>query len=134
LQNLATFISEEGRGKLSFLKQNCWDVAEELRELRGGGFNFYFYDGPHSEEDHFRSIVDFYEHLATVSIFIVDDYNQQRVKDGTKRGLKVLEERGLEVIEQFEIASRWNGDSRGWWDGLGMFVLMKGGGEGREEM
>lgn len=126
-RNLEGFISEEGRGKLQFLKKSCWEVGEELRGLRGGeGFNVYFYDGPHSEEDHYQSIVEFYEHLAYETVFVVDDYNQQRVRDGTMKGLKHLEnENGLEVVEMWEITSRWNGDSFGWWDGLGIFVLRK---------
>mmetsp|Transcript_9418 Transcript_9418/g.17129 ORF Transcript_9418/g.17129 Transcript_9418/m.17129 type:complete len:246 (+) Transcript_9418:3-740(+) len=125
--NLGAFIEEEGIAKLSFLKKSCWDVRDELAGLRGPeGFNVYFYDGPHSESDHYHSIVDFHEHLAYEAVFIVDDYNQQRVRDGTSRGLKHLEtEKGLEVIEIFEITSRWNGDHNGWWDGLGIFILRR---------
>ena len=127
--NLATYSKIDSiRDRLTFLKKSCWDVGQDLdRNMASGGrFNVYFYDGPHDFEDHFKAISMFHKYLANDSVLIVDDYNQQRVRDGTQRGLSELVSRGeFRVLGQWEVLSRWNGDAQGWWDGLGIFVLSR---------
>ena len=122
--NVATHLTDLN---VEFLEKSCWDVTEA--DVNGASssprlFNIYFYDGPHDEEDHVKAVVEYAKYLSDEAIFIVDDYNQDRVRAGTKKGLEVIGE-DFEVTKQWEILSRWNGDVEGWWDGLGVFVLRR---------
>ena len=50
-------------------------------------FDLYFFDGPHSTESHYNSIL-LYNHLASpVYILVVDDWNFPSVKEGTVKGI-----------------------------------------------
>jgi len=117
---------------LHFLKKDFLTVQGDLRTFPP--FNVYFYDGPHSREDHYESVMRYVHFLDDSSVFVVDDYNQQRVRDGTQQALVELQERGdITLTAEWIVESRWNGDLQGWWDGLAIFVIRKGGASEAED-
>jgi len=130
LRNLENFIPDERwRGNnFTFVESDCWD-EEKVRRAMGketveNKFNFYFYDGPHSEEDHEMALGKYKDLLDDEVIVVVDDFNQRRVRDGTRKG--ILNHMGdYEILAEIVVESRWNGDVGGWWDGEGIFVLKK---------
>jgi hypothetical protein len=121
--NLNSLLHPDVVSRLTFMNQDCWAAAKELANNKEP-VNVYLYDGPHDEHDHYRALADFYQLMANDFVFIVDDYNQERVQAGTKRALNSLSGE-LEVLAEYENLSRWNGDLEGWWDGIGVFVLRR---------
>ena len=53
-----------------------------------GQYNIYLFDGPHSFEDQLEGIEIAMPALADEFILIVDDWNQDHVRNGTYEGLK----------------------------------------------
>jgi len=58
------------------------------------------YDGEHSKNSHYKALLHYYECLDDTFIFIVDDWNWQRVRDGTFDSFTQL---NLSILYQKEI-------------------------------
>jgi hypothetical protein len=52
-----------------------------------GKFNVYFYDGPHAETDHYDGITLAQPALDDEFVLIVDDWNWERVRQGTQNAI-----------------------------------------------
>ena len=107
-------------------------MSSREEESRRNKFNVFFYDGPHSQLDHKFAFTKYAEFLADTLIFIVDDFNQRRVREGTREG--IIANGNFEIIFELVIDSRWNGDTAGWWDGEGIFVLRRKGSSDTAEL
>lgn len=90
---------------------NSWELIEE--DFRRVDFSsisprasVYLFDGPHSETDQFDGIVAALPALREEFLLIVDDYNYQRVRTGTKRAIAHL---GLEKLCAIEVLTTQNG-------------------------
>ena len=82
----------------------------------------YFYDGGHSYEDQHRAFTHFDPVLARRFVALVDDWNWDRVRRGTRRAFKEL---GYQVLLKRELRSR--GGVRGpWGNGLLVAVVDRG--------
>ena len=84
------------------------------------------YDGAHDHKAHYEALNYYLNCLDNEFIYLVDDWNGGSVKTGTFQAIKDLK---LEVLYKKEIFSTlpkgtW-GDSQGWWNGIGIFVLHK---------
>jgi hypothetical protein len=66
-------------------------------------YNIYFFDGPHTEDDHFESLVRTYNALDEEFIFICDDWNWTAVRDSTKKSIENL---NLNVAYSIEVFSK----------------------------
>lgn len=64
-----------------------------------GPFNLYLYDGPHEEADHRDGVVLPLPALDPAFVLMVDDWNWDRVRAGTERGIA---EAGLRVVADWE--------------------------------
>jgi len=84
-------------------------------------YNVYFYDGCHEEESHYKSLKYYYPILENTFIFIVDDYCQRRVIEGTQRSIKDLD---CTILYECILPSH-DCDWRNWWDGLYVSVIQK---------
>ncbi len=84
------------------------------------------YDGEHSAANHYKALTYYYDCLDDVFIFVVDDWNLNKVRDGTMASIKKLQ---LNVLYEKEIILSKNGantsDSKGWWNGIYFAVLQK---------
>ena len=85
-------------------------------------YNVYVYDGGHSLEDHRRAFTHMGPLLAPLFIAVIDDWNQEQVKDGTREAFMEL---GWNVVYETELPSRGNGDKELWWNGMSLAVVQK---------
>ena len=102
-------------------------VARDFREMSFLGLlqkeiDVYFFDGPHSEKDHYDGARVINSLSFKSLLFIVDDWNWETVRQGTLRGLESL---GINIVGQIEIfsdSSAYGRHSR-WHNGYAFFVL-----------
>ena len=98
-------------------------TSEQKSEIRD--INFYFYDGGHSAKDHELALTYYYDNLASVFIFIVDDWVHDPAKEGT---LKAIEKLNLKVHKKWEIGKpqrETNTPGLTWHNGLYLAVCEK---------
>lgn len=92
-------------------------------------FNVYLYDADHSEVSHSRALTHFVDSMDDVFIYIVDDWNDLRVRIGTMNGISSA---NLQIGYQREIYtsddnthSVTHGSGSDWHNGISLFVLKK---------
>lgn len=123
LNNISKFYNLEKHVHLEF---DSFDI--NLKNYAIENIDVYFYDGAHKLEDHENSLTYYIDCLSDKFIFIVDDWNGKDVRLGT---LKAIEK--LNLINHFYVSlpeesilfTSAHGDSHGYWNGLGVFVLEK---------
>lgn len=84
--------------------------------------NIYFYDGNHDLYAHELAFTYYDEFLDDVFIAIVDDWNWDQVKRGTKNAFQFLK---YEILYESERFSTGNGDRINWWNGFYIAVVRK---------
>lgn len=72
-----------------------------------GKYNIYMFDGPHGEQDQYDGISLVQESLDHQFILIIDDWNYERVRNGTARALLDV---GFKNIASIEIITRHDGE------------------------
>ena len=93
--------------KLSKLPENCLKdlsiVSSDMYELQLNEFassiDLFFYDGPHSASDQFHGVLMADKYLKNIGIFIVDDWNVDRIKRSTMLGLSQINREVVGIIE-----------------------------------
>lgn len=88
----------------------------------GDGFDFYLYDGNHTDWAQKKALTHLYNWLSDEFIFCVDDYDWEAVQRGTQEGIK---ECGLEVLFEQHLTSGKEGDADNWWNGFYVALLKK---------
>jgi hypothetical protein len=82
----------------------------------------YFFDGPHSQEDHYDAVTILRSLNFSSILYIVDDWNWDNVRQGTLHGLDSL---GIRIAGKIEIFA--NSETRGrqsrWHNGYAFLVL-----------
>ena len=123
LSNINKF---KNKNEVTFIENDSFKV--DSREL--GKFNVYLYDGDHSEESHYKGIVNFFDCLEDTSIVIVDDWNWESVREGTKKALHDLplkivyeQEKILPPEHTNDMPNHKGKDS--WWNGIYVCVIQK---------
>ena len=121
---LENFNKYKGENDATFIEGNCWDV-----DLGDSKFNIYLYDGAHEYEDHFKALDKFYKNMDDTFIFVVDDWNWKKVRDGTIDAIKKL---NLNIIFKHEVLlasddqhTPYDIGKFSWWNGICIFVLSK---------
>lgn len=137
IDNWSTF-----HGKRSIFEDNCKNIIDHTNyEIYESDcfafdktqfkhkFNIYFYDGEHNEPDHYNALNYYLDSLDDVFIYICDDWNWDKVKNGTKNAINSLE---LKIIREWELNTNTDetgtpicGDVHTWWNGLYVAVLEK---------
>jgi len=122
---LIHFERYKGENDARFIEKDCYQV--DISTLPT--FNIYMYDGNHSDESHYRALVHYLDRLDDVFIFIVDDWNWQDVRDGTKRSIEKLH---LTILYEKEIRLTWDNSHTPlseakdtWWNGIYVAILQK---------
>jgi hypothetical protein len=123
LQNFSTY---KGNNNATFIENNCYNV--DVSKLPK--FNIYMYDGNHTKDSHYRSLVHFYNCLDDMFIFIVDDWNWKDVRDGTHAAFLQLK---VSVLYQREIRTTrdnshpiWGSSEQiQWHNGIYVAILQK---------
>jgi hypothetical protein len=119
------FKKYKGQNNATFIESDCYKV--DVSKLPK--FNIYMYDGNHSEESHYKALSHYYNCLDDIFIFIVDDWNWEKVRSGTYNSIKNLK---LQVLYEKEIRLT-NDDSvtpepmlsQTWWNGIYVAILKK---------
>ena len=122
------FEKFKGENKAIFIECDCFKVNVS-RLSRLYKFNIYMYDGNHTDESHYRALSHYYNCLDDVFIYIVDDWNWEDVRNGTKNAIQNL---NLRILYEKEI--RLTGDNshtpqplgrNTWWNGIYVAILQK---------
>ena len=104
-----------------FINSDCFGLsAEDKATIKD--VNVYFYDGDHTHEDQRKALTYYIDVLQDVFIFIVDDWNHEPARTGTRTGLS---ETNLTVHKEWELPANYNGDRENWWNGLYVAVCEK---------
>ena len=96
-----------------------------------GPFDVFIYDGDHRRESHYRAVERYLPTLAEPAVLVVDDWNWERVRRGTREAIAKLE---IEVLFEREIrlsAEECEGMPRhpgrhSWWNGICVMLLGAG--------
>ena len=73
-----------------------------------GKFDVYFYDGPHSQKNHYDAIHIVKSALKEEFIFIVDDWNWSEIRNGTENALR---DNQIKIISKIEVFTNVNNKS-----------------------
>jgi hypothetical protein len=117
-----------GRSSVDLRSANCFSL--DPAEL--GPFDVYYYDGPHEEESHRLAVERFVTTLEPLSVLVVDDWNWERVRAGTRAGLaaadvELLWEKEIQLLPaDVEGMPRHRGRHT-WWNGIAVFLLERPG-------
>lgn len=94
-----------------------------------GLFNVYLFDGPHEENDHYLSLKKFIPALDNYFLFIVDDWNNLNVRNGTLKSLQELKININCEIQVFtsslNIHPKLHSENSDWHDGYFFAVCKK---------
>lgn len=101
---------------------DCFNLTEEELASIPSNINVYFYDGAHEAEDQKNALTYYVDKLADQFIYIVDDWNYEPARIGTRQG---IEELGLTVHKEWILPSAYNGDTSTWWNGFYLAVCEK---------
>lgn len=130
IQNKSIFLNNfkkfKGNNTAMFIEKDCFKI--EPHELPFTS-NIYMYDGPHQENDHYRALKQFLPCLENEFIYIVDDWNWEQVRKGTKKSiqdlnLKVLYEKEIRLTQDNSVTKR-PALTETWWNGIYIAVLQK---------
>lgn len=124
--NMETFkriVSERGLQNFNLLNADCFNIPPNLEPyLLDKNFTVYFYDGGHKEQDQYKALFYYYRTLANKFIFIVDDWNHEPAREGTRKALGDLE---ILVHKEWELFNKGSGNRDEWWNGLYIAVCEK---------
>ena len=122
---LMNFEKFKGENEASFIENDCYSVdVYKLPKI-----NMYMYDGNHTNENHYKALLHYYNCLDDIFIFIVDDWNWKEVRDGTMTSIQKL---NLKILYEKEVRLTWDNSvtpepelSKNWWNGIYIAILQK---------
>lgn len=109
----------EREAKTEFVEGDAWEIP--LPALPRG-VEIYLYDGEHSEESHVRAFTRFDSLFAREFVALVDDWNWEAVRSGTRRAFDELR---YSILDEIELRTRGNRRREDWWNGFYAAVLRK---------
>ena len=121
------FNNHKGENNVQIIDDDCFseDIISKLKFK----YNIYLYDGNHSSESHRKALTHFIDALDDTFIFVIDDWNWAKVREGTMKG---IEECNLKILKKLEV--RLTDDDEHtpqllakltWHNGIACFVLKK---------
>jgi hypothetical protein len=121
IKNVSKYIDKTNYENIQIISQDCFHLKTDTM-LKYSPYNFFLYDGSHSEQDHFKSIVNFWNHLDNICIIIIDDWNWLSVRNGTYKGLNYV---GANVVYKRELYEPNDENKSGLWNGCCIFLIQK---------
>jgi len=114
------------RDKIQFHELDCFSM--DLNKLPK--IDIYFYDGEHSLDAQYRAFKYFEPVFADTFIAVVDDWEQKKVREGTKKafseiGYDVVSSRSVIPAKRPDNKNRVNNPTLDWWNGTFVAVLKK---------
>jgi FkbM family methyltransferase len=122
-KNLKNALSDINKNTISFIEKDF----KQVNFTEDAKYNIYFFDGPHAEYEHSRSLTQVYDSLDDEFIFICDDWNWEEVRRGTVKSLNTA---GIEVVYQKQIFTNGKeegneGENSDWHNGYYIAVCRK---------
>lgn len=108
------------KDQVHVIEDDCFSPGVRDQLASRGPFDIYLYDGYHSEEAHELAITRIWEALADRCLIMIDDYNWEGVRAGTRQG---LERAGARIVYERHIENPSGRD--GFWNGCGLFLVEK---------
>tara|TARA_R100000008_G_scaffold66975_1_gene44040 strand:+ start:9286 stop:10056 length:771 start_codon:yes stop_codon:yes gene_type:complete len=120
LQNIERFLPN---ADIQFYEEDCFQF--DVRKLPK--IDVFFYDGEHSEESQRNAFVHFYPAFADTFIAVIDDWEQEPVRRGTR---SAWEDLGFDIVSSRAIIpgkrpTPFETPSLQWWNGTHIAVLRK---------
>jgi Methyltransferase domain len=107
--------------QFGFVEGDCWQTPpEEIADC--ASISVYFYDGPHDYESQVKAFTQFDRLLTREFVAVVDDWDHPPARKGTR---VAFDELRYEVVREWELPARFNGDTENWWNGLYVAVVKK---------
>jgi hypothetical protein len=101
-----------------FIEEDCF----KLDPSKLGPFDLYFFDGEHTYSAQYNAITYFLPAMKDEFTYIVDDWNNEPVRNGTFDAIK---DSGLKVEDFVQRKNNLMKDKAGWWCGTACFKLKK---------
>jgi hypothetical protein len=124
---ITNFEKFKGENTATFIENDCYKIS--ISDLPIKKFNIYMYDGNHTFDSHYKALLHYYDCLDETFIFIVDDWNWEDVRNGTKNSIQKL---NLKVMYEKEIRLTWDNThtskskaKKTWWNGIYISILQK---------
>jgi len=120
IQNIERFLPN---AKINFYEEDCFKFdVKKLPKI-----DVFFYDGEHSEEAQYKAFVHFYPSFADTFIAVIDDWEQEGVRRGTRRAWEELD---FDIVSSRAIipgtrTNPFEAPSAQWWNGTHIAVLRK---------
>lgn len=105
----------------TFLNTDCFNLKPEEKSIIDG-INVYLYDGGHAADEQEKALTYFYDNLSDVFIFIVDDWNDEATKVGTR---SAYQKTNTIVHKEWQFPTNFNRDIDSWWNGYYVAVCEK---------
>lgn len=130
IDNWSEFDNQRGnfmRNTSLYLPQNSFKLYEhdsftlDIHAIFSRPIDIYFYDGNHSTESQRKAFTYFNDILADTFIAVIDDWNCERVQEGTRQAFKEL---GYTILYE-KILPGTGADRENWWNGLYVGVIQK---------
>ena len=103
-QNCKMFGNYIDNCNITLFNGSCWNIIGEHEEAFSPKPNVFFYDAGHSVNDHKRAVSHFLPILDDAFILIVDDFNDDRVNQGTILGLEEVHKTGqAKLLGSFQL-------------------------------
>ncbi len=122
---LINFNKFMGQNNATFIENDCFKI--DISKLPK--FNIYMYDGNHSVDSHYKALSYYYDCLDDIFIYIVDDWNNEQVRNGTIQAIKNL---NLKIKYEKEIRLTFDNShtpidiaKATWWNGTYIVILEK---------
>jgi hypothetical protein len=126
----------QGNSSVTIHEACCWEIAKSWKDTGkyNNKFNVYLFDGPHRYKDQYNALAEYIHVLSDNFIFLVDDWNWIRVRNGT---LDAIRDLNLEILHtsHHRTGTRrcqrnnrqpyHHGQSSRWHNGIGVFELKK---------
>ncbi len=119
---LNNFEKYKGENDALFIENDCFKVNISDFKYK---FNIYLFDGAHDRQSQYNAIEYYLDALDDIFIFMIDDWNQPQVKEGT---LSAIENNKLNIVWKKEILNQeatHENQVKNWWNGIGIFLLQK---------
>lgn len=118
---------ESGINNFTCIQSECFNLLPpdkfDIRDV-----NTYLFDAGHTKEDHTKAITYYVDTLEDVFIYIVDDWNTEEVRKGTRFGFESSEIKVHKEWEIFANIQTIDGDvhyDSDWWNGYYIAVCEK---------
>lgn len=125
LSNINKFIHKEH----IHIEGNCFNI--NLSEKKIEDVDVYFYDGGHLTSEQYDAIKYYLDSFSKIFVLVVDDWNGKGDTDVKKGTMDAINDLGLTVHlykslpDEDILQKQPHGDSFGYWNGFGVFVLEK---------